>query len=509
MGEQLSYLPSRSERTGVVRLGGSSRDEMNLAEFPLTVLSTRADPNVKTLQFRDRQRLKNGEILEREWLITGADKFGLPTATDDDVILGLMRLTMDHGFRERKIYFTRYELLRILHWTTEGRSYQRLTRSLDRLSGVRIRSTNAFYDNNTKSYQTCNFGIIDAYEINVERGKRSGRGGDGTSFFIWSEVLFDSFRAGFIKKLDLEFYFSLRSAVSRRLYRYLDKHFYYTPTLERPLTTLAFEKLGISRNYKYASSLRQQIEPGLRELVSSGFLSSYEFIGRGQDVMVRMVAATVNHLPPKVEHGRAGRDTDNRVPPVAARPAASSRLPEPAATLADALMQRGIGLRQAERVLSGRLEHELNYIREIIAYFDHLMATGDKKVSRSPAGFLFRAVSDPAKFTVPRAFMRREPSRATGPQFKPFREESQDSDQKRYRAFVEHEVERYRARMTPDQLGRLYGDIERKMSPLKTVLSPSRFKEALEGCVKEEIARAAGVAEYRAWLRGEGQGAHG
>ena len=38
-----------------------SRDEMNLAEFPLTVLTTRADLKVKTLEFRDSIRNKNGE----------------------------------------------------------------------------------------------------------------------------------------------------------------------------------------------------------------------------------------------------------------------------------------------------------------------------------------------------------------------------------------------------------------------------------------------------------------
>ncbi len=286
---------------------GISRDEMNLAEFPLTVLSTRVDPNVKTLEFSDFQRGKDGELTERKWIITGADKFGLPTATDDDVILGLIRLTMDDGFRSRKVFFTRYELLRALQWSTEGRSYTRLVKSLDRLSGVRIRASNAFYDNSSKSYQTKNFGIVDAYELNDHRGLRNkpkkrlgqqytGAGApaeedSGKSFFIWSEMLFDSFRSGFIKKLDLDLYFTLRSSVSRRLYRYLDKHFYFRPTVERPLMFLAFEKLGISRNYRYVSSVKQQLEPAATELVSMGYLSHYEFSGKGEQTVIRFFAA--------------------------------------------------------------------------------------------------------------------------------------------------------------------------------------------------------------------------
>jgi len=135
----------------------SSRDEMNLAEFPLAVLSTRANKNIKTLEFTDKVRNPKGQLVERKWIITGADKFGLPTCTDDDVVLGLIKTSMNHGFKDRKIYFSRYELLKTLQWSTEGRSYKRLIKSLDRLSGVRIRSSNSFYDNSSKSYQTRNF----------------------------------------------------------------------------------------------------------------------------------------------------------------------------------------------------------------------------------------------------------------------------------------------------------------------------------------------------------------
>ena len=57
-----------------------SRDEMNLAEFPLSVLSTRVSPGKKTLEFEDSVLDKNGHPVKRQWIITAADKFGLPTA---------------------------------------------------------------------------------------------------------------------------------------------------------------------------------------------------------------------------------------------------------------------------------------------------------------------------------------------------------------------------------------------------------------------------------------------
>lgn len=459
--------------------GAFSRDEMNLAEFPLAALSTRVDPSVKTLEFSDTQRLKNGELAKREWIITGADKFGLPTSTDDDVILGLIRLTMDHGFRSRKVHFTRYELMQILRWAPEGRNYTRLTKSLDRLSGVRIKATNAFFDNSSKSFQTCNFGIIDAYEI-VD-GRNSKAAADAQqSYFIWSEVLFDSFKSGFIKKLDLNLYFSLKSAVSRRLYRYLDKHFYFRPVVERPLMVLAFEKLGLSRSYRYVSSIKQQLEPAFEELISIGFLTSYEYAGRGEGTAVRLTGASqpgagqlaagrscggssksagasgkpagfsssaffqrtaqnsaVDEATPGPElqrsaidaaNGHFGRNAANQGKPSGAEPLAfqfdQARVARPpqtpvyedslratAETSADgnqlerhllkAVVGRGLSPDQARRLVQGRGQDELRRIHQIIGYYDFLLLTSDQRVSKSPVGFLYRALENPSQFTVP------------------------------------------------------------------------------------------------------------
>lgn len=430
-------------------VAGVSRDEMNLAEFPLAVLSTRVDPTIKTLEFTDHFRNKNGELVERKWIITGADKFGLPTSTDDDVVLGLIRLTMDQGFRGRKIYFTRYELLKTLRWSTEGRSYSRLVKSLDRLSGVRIRSANSFYDNVSKSYQTCNFGIIDSYEINDHRSAKSDDGEPPQSFFVWSEMLFDSFRCGFIKKLDLDLYFSLRSSVSRRLYRYLDKHFYFRPTVERPLMLLAFEKLGISRNYKYVSSIRQQLEPAAEELVRIGFLQSFDFSGKGDQTVVRFVSQQAGstqiagaHFAPNpqaargypAQAGAAQFDADltgmpfgNGDPgfydsqplrvydePTAPRSggrsdgprASEARGADPRADLLRldlerSLVMRGITSAQASRLVAALEPDQLQRAVAIISFYDYLVSTNDHRVSRNKLGFLYRAIESPEKIKLP------------------------------------------------------------------------------------------------------------
>ena len=87
----ISFHPEKTLRTSV------ARDEMNLAEFPLTVLSTRVNSNVKTLEFSDTIFDKKGKPIKRSWIITAADKFGLPTSSDDEVLLGLLKLTVDQN----------------------------------------------------------------------------------------------------------------------------------------------------------------------------------------------------------------------------------------------------------------------------------------------------------------------------------------------------------------------------------------------------------------------------
>ena len=55
------------------------------------------------------------------------------------MILGLIQLTGKADFADRKVLFTRYELLKLLNWTDDTRNYNRLEQSLN--AGLESRST--------------------------------------------------------------------------------------------------------------------------------------------------------------------------------------------------------------------------------------------------------------------------------------------------------------------------------------------------------------------------------
>lgn len=552
-----------------------SRDEMNLAEFPLSVLSTRSNPKLKTLEFSDSVRGRNGEIIDRRWIITGADKFGLPTASDDEVLLGLLKLTVDDGMESRKVCFTRYEILKTLKWTTEGRSYLRLQRALDRLSGVRIKATNAFYDNESKSHSTRNFGIIDAYEVN------HGRGCDKPSFFVWSEVLFKSFQVGFIKKLDFDFYLKLQSAISKRVYRFLDKHFWYRSTLQLNLFTFAHEKVGISRNYRYTSSIRQQLDPAIEELLRVGFLSGCEYRGRGAATEIVLLAGRERGKPltensrevRRQKGGLEDRASDPKnlrsdelgaaQPPRAAAPNAGlmQALPRhsfsvgPAglstgllhtelrasaaqaecdeisadyASLERALMNRGIKASQIERLLRRHGPEMLAKIAEIIRYFDLLVASQSARVSRSPVGFLYRAVESPETFVLPNqqrngrmqtalALPQGSHANVGNPAFNAsdngaVKAESRtagvlqqngsrsaSSDMSGYLVWRKQEILKLRGSVEQEMLAKIEREVRDGLVKIRGLISDARFEEAIVHGVDERLAKLFSVPDLEEW----------
>ncbi len=556
-----------------------SRDEMNLAEFPLAILSTRHDASVKTLEFSDTLFGKNGERTERKWIITGADKFGLPTASDDEVLLGLLRLSAGQEFRDRKVTFTRYELLRILKWSTEGRSYGRLQRALDRLSGVRIKTSNGFFDNSTKSHQTRNFGIIDAYELNDSRAERDiPRSGSASgvgagkepaqkpSFFIWSEPMFNSFQSGFIKKLDLDFLLGLKSAVSKRLYRFLDKHFWYRSKIQYNLFTLAHEKIGISRNYSYASQLKQQLEPAIDELVANGFLLGCEYVGKGSDTEIVLVAGSGQHkgnptnraeqvagagsasvasernrptgrtgvgfawpdIGPNPQasaavsssSARAERDGDEFFSTArdlesekGTAPSSSSEVPQPE-QIALALEARGLAKPQALRLVGALSERQRIRAQAVISYFDELIRSDSTRVSRNPAGFLYRAIERVDSFVLPGEKRDGGSSRSasgvaprniapmifggkslstqgarTGQDALAKTLASQVARERDQRAHQKEQRRELFDQVEPDLLDRIRKEVTESLSKLRGLISEPRFQETIEHAVEERVSK--------------------
>ena len=248
----------------------NGRDEMNLIELPVFLLSTRATEGNNVLEFaiEDFDR-ESKQVVKRKLTVTGDPKFGLPTAPAEEVYLGLLHHTKAYNeFSHPRVFLSRGGLLRSIGWKNKDSSYHRLTRCMDQLSGVRLKCENYWRDNSSKEYRTIeNISIIDYYRFRDSRSRGNGRFEEYLSEFQWGSALFDSFDAGYLKKLDLQVALEMKP-LPRRLYRMLDKHFYppYKTKLVYDLHQLAHERLGMSRGYD-AAQIRRALEPAIDELV--------------------------------------------------------------------------------------------------------------------------------------------------------------------------------------------------------------------------------------------------
>lgn len=372
----------RIEDNSMAQQKCEAKDEMNLAEFPLCALSHRLKPDVKTLRFEDRMWDKGrGEVITRQLTITGSDAYGLPTELDDQVLLGLIQLTRRAGFAERKVPFTRHELIRMLGWRDDSKSYARVEASLNRWTGVTLYYNKAWWNKERKCWMDEKFHILDNVWL-CHRGEPAPdiglpESGAPQSAFVWNEVIFRSFTHGNLKSIDFEFFKSLKSAVARRLYRFLDKRFWHCARREFDLRELCCEHIGLSRSYDTAG-MKRKLLPGIEELEERSFIRVAPTTERFAKVRRGLWTVVFQSAENEANTG----DAAATVNPLAAK-----------------LVERGVIAKAAESIAE---KFPPDRVAAQIAIFDRLMKNHDAKVSRNPAGYLVSSIKD--NYAAPREF---------------------------------------------------------------------------------------------------------
>lgn len=352
------------------------RDEMNLAEFPLSPIADRFLDGRKTVVFVDtvwdRERR---EHLPRELAISGSDRYGLPTAKDEDVLLACIQLSSRNEFQDREVYFSRYELLKLLNWPDEGKSYQRIATALRRWKGVTIYSNRAFYDHARKSWVNRDFGVFDnLYLYEREASERSAA--PASSRYLWNEVLFTSFQAGYLKRLDWGLYCRLSDPVAKRLYRLLDKRFYHGDQVVFDLHELAWQRIRVSENYNTAQ-IKRALANGIQELETEWEL-------RKLPTERRFV---------KRERGKWDVVFERRRPKrIQQQQAIAAEL-----DLVCELTRRQIGPAMADELVN---QFPAGTVRNMIQLFDWYIAQGQEK----GPGFLVDSIRRAEHYRLPRGF---------------------------------------------------------------------------------------------------------
>jgi hypothetical protein len=359
--------PSPARKQVRVQETKDGRDEMNIAEFPIALLSDRAPRGTKTVEYQDTiWDQHSGQPVTRKLVVQGTDRLGLPTAKDDEVMLGLIQITrLKNNFADRKVHFSRYELVHLLGWNDDGKSYRRIEESLHRWASVYLSYEKAWWDNRRKSWVDEGFHILERISLYEREGGQQKS--LPFSSFTWGEVFFRSFQDGYLKALDLEFFLSLQSATAKRIYRFLDKHFYHRMRLEYDLHDFAHEHVGLSREY-HTGKIKEKLTPALQELESRGFLEPlpaserYHQVRRGEWKIIFVKKGQVIEAKSKV-------------------PAAKPQEKE--------LTDRGVTASVALELASGCSPER---IARKIEVFDWLKEKKDPRVSKNPAGYLVQSI---------------------------------------------------------------------------------------------------------------------
>jgi plasmid replication initiation protein len=350
------------------------RDELNLAEFPLTALSHRAPANVKKLVFTDRIRDQGtGELIARRLTVLASEEFGLPTSLDDDVLVGLIQLTKrSNNFSDRTVPFSRYALIELLGWPDNGQSYARVEESLKRWLGVTLLYERAWWDKEEKAWVDEHFHIIDNVTLHDletrARRRRQGNTEPSLSSFSWNRVVFRSFQAENVKRLDLKLYFELHHAPAKRAFRFLDKRFYRAHRLEFDLREFACEHVGLSRKYDIGK-IKEKLEPSLRELEEKHFLEPlrreerYVQLGRG---VWRVIFIKGAEAPKRLTKARAQ-------------------------ALERQLRARGVTETTATELIA-RFPTERIAVK--LEVFDWLRENGKDRLFRNPPGYLVKSIEE-------------------------------------------------------------------------------------------------------------------
>ena len=260
------------------------KDEMNLAEYPLSILTHRVPRNRKTYSFTQRITDHQGTIIKQSWSVLGSDKYGLPTPYDDDVLIALLYYYKEQKPQGKKIHFSLYKLCQIMQKALSKREYDRMRDSLNRLTSTTIVATNCFYDNLAKSWVSEAFHLFDRYKLYQERKGRAAS--PHLSFVEMSAFFHQSVAvANYIKDLNLGIYYSLALPISKRLFRYLDKNRYKKNRYEEAVMRMA-SKLPLT--YAYPSQVKQKLARAHEELLRHGYLANvtYDVTREGEDKVI-------------------------------------------------------------------------------------------------------------------------------------------------------------------------------------------------------------------------------
>lgn len=250
--------------------------EQNLEEYPLFELKARRR-GTKARVFERDIAGENGLSLNQVWKVMPSGEYGMPGPVDQDVYLAVLQLLQQRGGMPEsgELRFSLYELRKILRWADDsGKAYKQMRDSLLRIATTSVQSKQAFYSAYEKRRITDTFTIWSVHFAEHEVGGVPVRERHVLRFH---PIFIRNYIAQYLKGLDADFYWSLRSPLSKRLYRLVDHQRAGGIAWKTDLFSVRDQ---IPLHYSYPSEVKRALHKTHEELEKRGFLSGVEYEGK-------------------------------------------------------------------------------------------------------------------------------------------------------------------------------------------------------------------------------------
>ncbi len=372
------------------------RSELNFLQFPFFSLSWKGLKERTKTEYRFSAE-RNGKKAELLWRVTANVEYGYPTPFDRKVSRGVDALISE--FLESKdqltnpIGFTIYHLAQLMGLSSGigGRLYRDIKESFRRIVATTVESNGSFF---LKDEEIWLEDIFHMYERVIFKGRRKPNGGIAETNLLWlGEPYIRNINSRYIKPLDYRFLVSLKSDLAARLYEVLSRKFYGLPAELDCLVVDYSDLCQIlpAKPQKYISAARQKLDPAHEELIGTRFLSKvkYEYSkGEKRFNVVYYLGKRANEerKGSLISHSPLGKQP---YPPLMED--ISKEEHEDLLELVHELCKRDLSKSVA---IEFSQIHSEDHIREKIEMFELLRKNGSDLISKNPAGWLRKAITE-------------------------------------------------------------------------------------------------------------------
>jgi hypothetical protein len=218
--------------------------------------------------------LDDGRKAKRKFRYTPSKEYGDTTDFDRDVYRAIILHAFQGGGipQDGVVYFSLYQLRKILDLPDKGSSYRKIRDSIVKLQTMAVNADTYWQElKGFKSEYYSTFARVN-FEANEDRFGRASE----HHWVRFDEVIVRSYHEGYVRDLDHNFYFSLNKKHSRALYSEIDLGRGRGLVWEIPLSDVG-ARLGMATSYRSPSAKKRALASAHEEMKRKGFLAKVSF----------------------------------------------------------------------------------------------------------------------------------------------------------------------------------------------------------------------------------------